>query len=99
MKKKAIHCILRTRTKGEKNKGATKGKEVVETVNEEFCYESDVDDNGIIDVGEWSARKERGSSKVKAVHDVDNESEVDDDDGNDDDDDDNEDDDDDQEMK
>ena len=87
MKKKAIHCILQTMMEGEKNKGATKGKTVVETVEEEFCYESDVDDNGIIDVGEWSARKERGSSKVQVVHNVDNESEVDNDDDDDDDDD------------
>ena len=88
MKKKAIHSILRTRTAGEKSKGGAKGQPDVETIEEEFCYESGAEDNGIIDVGEWTAAKKRPKPKVMLTVDTESDDDDNDDDEEDDDNDD-----------
>lgn len=86
MNKKTAHSILRTRNEGETKKSA-RAKKVIEPVEEEeFHYESEVDDNGIVDVGEWSARKGPRPRKEKVVHDIDDDDESGDDEDSEDDD-------------
>ena len=70
LKTKSAHSILRTREKGETVKGAARAKKVVQPEEEEeeedevFCLDADDDNNGIIDVGCWSATKGRGRGGV-----------------------------------
>ena len=88
MKNKTAISILRTRKEGETNMSTKAKQKVIEPVDEEeFHYESEADDNGIVDVGEWSARKGPRPRKEKVVHDIDDDESGEDEDSSDDDDD------------